>query len=392
MGYSSSEEGSCEADKEKRPLKIEMFTYKELEIATRSFGGESFLGRGSHGCVYKGVLEGGKLVAVKRLWCGLKDESAFVNEIEILSKLHSPGLVNLVGISHHSTERLLVVEFMANGTLYDALHCNTKSPSWSRRVHIALQTAKAIQALHNACPPVIHRDVKSSNVLIDDNWNARLGDFGLALRGHLKDIKLNSTPPAGTIGYLDPAYTTPGDLSTKNDVFSFGILLLEIISSRKAIDVRHDPPSIVDWALPLIKENQVLKLSDPRLTPRKTISGIKQMAIIAYRCIRSDKERRPSMDQVVEELQSVSKSIPLPLWNTLTSRIKRPAIRQEKPFMITDSAKEPFKKGPSRIGYGSEIKGIGTEYHESGISMGFVRKRSLRELFNETTSSSEYTF
>jgi hypothetical protein len=228
--------------------------------------------------------------------------------------------------------------------------------------------------------------------LIDDNWNARLGDFGLALRGHLKDIKLNSTPPAGTIGYLDPAYTTPGDLSTKNDVFSFGILLLEIISSRKAIDVRHDPPSIVDWALPLIKENQVLKLSDPRLTPRKTISGIKQMAIIAYRCIRSDKERRPSMDQVVEELQSVSKSIPLPLWNTLTSRIKRPAIRQEKPFMITDSAKEPFKKGPSRIGYGSEIKGIGTEYHESGISMGFVHKRSLRELFNETTSSSEYTF
>lgn len=391
MGYSSIEEGSCEADKEEGPLKIELFTYKELEIATRSFGGERFLGRGSHGSVYKGVLKGGKLVAVKRLWCGLKDESAFVNEIEILSKMHSPGLVNLVGISQHSKERLLVVEFMANGTLYDILHCNPKPPSWSRRVHIALQTAKAIQALHNAYPPVIHRDVKSSNVLIDDNWNARLGDFGLALRGHLNDIKLSSTPPAGTIGYLDPAYATPADLSTKNDVFSFGILLLEILSSRKAIDVRHDPPSIVDWALPLIKENQVLKLSDPRLSSSKIISGIKKMARIAYRCIRNDKERRPSMDQVVEELQSVSKSIPFPLWNTLTSRIKRPTIGQEKTFMITNSAREPSKKVPSRSRRGSEIKGIGTECRESEISI-FGCKRSLRDLLNETRSSSEYIF
>jgi len=141
----------------------------------------------------------------------------------------------------------------------------------------------------------------------------------------------------------------------------------------------------------LIKENQVLKLSDPRLSPSKIISGIKKMARIAYRCIRNDKERRPSMDQVVEELQSVSKSIPFPFWNTLTSRIKRPTIRQEKTFMITNSAREPSKKVPSRSRRGSEIKGIGTECRESEISI-FGCKRSLRDLLNETRSSSENIF
>eukprot|EP01018_Ginkgo_biloba_P012972 Gb_23766 [translate_table: standard] len=385
----------CESYKKERPVKIELFPYKELEIATGSFGGERLLGRGSHGCVYKGVLDGGKLVAVKKLSCGLRvleDERAFANEIEILSKLHSPRLVNLVGVSHDSKERLLVVEFMANGTLHDILHCNPEPPSWSRRVHIALQTAKAIQALHNASPPVIHRDIKSSNVLIDDNWNARLGDFGLALRGHIKDIKLNSTPPAGTIGYLDPAYTTPANLSTKNDVFSFGILLLEIISSRNAIDVQYDPPSIVDWALPLIKQNQTLGLCDPRIRPPKSVSAIKHIATIAARCIRSAKEKRPSINEVVEELKLVNKSIPLLKWNGLTSRIKKPNVRQEKPYTTIECAKKPLGKGSSRstrVSHGNARIDVGKISHEPGTTIRQGRRRILLDLLSETTESSE---
>ncbi|GLJ54440.1 hypothetical protein SUGI_1169270 [Cryptomeria japonica] len=393
MGYNW-----CQADrgvevKNERPVKIEQFRYRELEIATGSFGGESLLGKGSHGCVYKGVLEGGKLVAVKRISSGLlelKDERAFVNEIEILSNLHSPRLVNLVGISHDSEEILMVVEFMANGTLHDVLNKNGKPPSWPRRIHIALQTAKAIQALHNAYPPVIHRDIKSSNVLIDQNWNAKLGDFGLALRGHLKDIQLNSTPPAGTMGYLDPSYISPANLSTKTDVFSFGILLLEIISSRNAIDVNYDPPSIVDWALPLIEQDQVLQLCDPRLRQPKSLSGIKRIAHIAASCIRADNEKRPSMNQVVDELKLVSRSFPLPLWNGLTSRMRQRS-RQGKPHLTKGNTKEPSKRRFSRT-TGFRLKPVTEECttsSEPGIAMRCKHSRNLMDLFNETKECSK---
>ncbi|CBI28598.3 unnamed protein product, partial [Vitis vinifera] len=178
-----------------------------------------------------------------------------------------------------------------------------------------LQTAKAIDTLHSSVPPVIHRDIKSANVLIDRNFNARLGDFGLALRCHVDDYRLRSTPPAGTMGYLDPCYVTPDNLSTKTDVFSFGILLLEIISGRKAIDVGHSPPSIVDWAIPLIRKGKLLAIYDPTIAPPKEPFVRKQLAVIAAKCVRSCRERRPSMKEVVEWLGGLSKLVPLHTWN-----------------------------------------------------------------------------
>eukprot|EP01018_Ginkgo_biloba_P005785 Gb_18064 [translate_table: standard] len=422
MGYLSCRAESavitCESYKKERCLKVQQFPYKDLEIATGGFAGESLLGKGSHGSVYKGVLEDGKVVAIKKPSCGLRilqDDSAVENEIEILSKLQSPRLVNLLGFSHDSKERILVVEFMCNGTLHDILHCNPEPPSWPRRVRLALQTAKAIQTLHSASPPVIHRDIKSSNVLIDSNWNAKLGDFGLALRGHVEDSKLNSTPPAGTIGYLDPGYTTPGNLSTKNDVFSFGILLLEIISGRNAIDVQYSPPSIVDWALPLIKQNKVLGLNDPRLRPPKNSAAIKQMAVIAACCIRSTKERRPSMKEVVEGLKEVSKGIPLPIWNGLKKRMKKPTVRQEKPHLAQESNKpyltvelkphntieslneppqvmKPLGRGSSRRVRVSDQDAkldVGKESHNPGSLRRRGSGRILVDLFNEKSEISE---
>lgn len=310
---------------------IREFSHSDLEAATNGFSDKKLLGKGSHGLVYKGVLPGGRLVAVKKSSrsprclasssSSSENSNEIENEIEILSRLQNPRLVNLVGFTTgECRDRLLVVEFMANGTLFDALHTDPRPPGWGRRVKMALQTAKAIRALHSLDLPVIHRDIKSANVLIDRNSNARLGDFGLALRCQHDDYRLRSTPPAGTMGYLDPGYVTPDHLSPKTDVFSFGILLLEMISGRKAIDVAYSPPYIVEWAIPLVRRGKLLAMYDPRIQPPKDPRVMKQLAVVATKCVRSCRERRPSMDEVVECLSELSKSVPLHPWtNGLTN-------------------------------------------------------------------------
>lgn len=161
--------------------------------------------------------------------------------------------------------------------------------------------------------------MKSANVLIDHNFNARLGDFGLAIR--LSSSK--STPPAGTLGYLDPCYVTPDDLSMKTDVFSFGILLLEMISGRKAIDVQHSPPSVVEWAMPLLRKGKVSAIYDPRVLPIRNVSVRRQLGLLVAHCVKTSDERRPSMEEVVERLKIilnmlVSSSTRKSTWNRLT--------------------------------------------------------------------------
>ncbi|KAG9459612.1 hypothetical protein H6P81_004120 [Aristolochia fimbriata] len=318
---------------------IERFDYSDLEAATNGFSSKKLLGRGSHGSVYKGVLHNGRLVAVKKsskphlpppppastsTSTSTPARVEVDNEIEILSKIQSPRLVNLLGFtSGAGDDRLLVVEFMKNGTLYDVLHSSPNPPGWGRRLRLALQTAKAVHTLHSSVPPVIHRDIKSANVLIDRHFNARLGDFGLALRCS-RAADFRSTPPAGTLGYLDPSYVTPDYLSTKTDVFSFGILLLEIISGRKAIDVAYSPPYILEWAIPLIKKGKILPLYDPRVSPPKDPFVRKQIPLLAAKCVKSCRDLRPSMKEVVDCLADLSKSSPLQLYNLLN--INNPCI------------------------------------------------------------------
>ncbi|KAG2627897.1 serine/threonine-protein kinase-like protein At3g51990 [Panicum virgatum] len=300
---------------------VERFDYAELEAATSHFAEAALLGRGSHGAVYKAVLPSGRAVAVKR---PSPRRPEVDNEIRILSSVRGPRLVNLLGFSDPGTgpaERLLVVEYMPNGTLYDLLHSNPRPPGWPRRLRLALQTARALRALHDADPPVIHRDVKSANVLLDANLDARLGDFGLALRvprANGANAAAAAAPaPAGTLGYLDPAYVTPESLSTKTDVFSFGILLLEIMSGRKAIDVQHSPPSVVEWAVPLLRKGRVAALFDPRVAPPRDPATRKDLAALAASCVRSCRERRPSMADIVERLRVLSKAVSAKVWNGL---------------------------------------------------------------------------
>lgn len=320
-GSISSKASAPESPPEDRP-RLRRFLHRDLESATGGFDINNLLGRGSHGSVYKAAI-GSRLVAVKRPSKSREISREFHNEFEILSRIRSPRFVNLLGFSaDNSKDPLLVVEFMGNGSLYDVIHSDLPLnsgaiSSWSKRIKIALQIAKAVHLLHSQEPPIIHRDIKSANVLMDKNLNAKLGDFGLAIRCNVDDQKVKSTPPAGTMGYLDPDYVTADRLSTKTDVFSFGILLLEIISGRKAIDVRYSPSFIVDWAIPMIKRGKIGGIYDPRIGPPVDVSVRNHLGLVAAKCVRTCREKRPGMEEVVGWLTGLTKSVRSRRWDDL---------------------------------------------------------------------------
>ncbi|XVF37713.1 hypothetical protein REPUB_Repub20aG0033300 [Reevesia pubescens] len=253
--------------------RAQMFTYEELERATGGFKEESVVGKGSFSCVYKGVLKDGTVVAVKKAIMSSdkqKDSKEFHTELDLLSRLNHAHLLNLLGYCEEGGERLLVYEFMAHGSLHQHLHGKNKALKeqldWVRRVTIAVQAARGIEYLHGyACPPVIHRDIKSSNILIDEEHNARVADFGLSLLGPADSSCPLAELPAGTLGYLDPEYYRLHYLTTKSDVYGFGVLLLEILSGRKAIDMQYEEGNIVEWAVPLIKSGDISAILDPSM-------------------------------------------------------------------------------------------------------------------------------
>ncbi|GAB2265602.1 Serine/threonine-protein kinase-like protein acr4, partial [Dionaea muscipula] len=286
--------------------RAQMFAYEELERATGGFKEESLVGKGSFSCVFKGVLKDGTVVAVKRAIMSLdmkKSSKEFRTELDLLSRLNHAHLLNLLGYCEEGGERLLVYEFMAHGSLHQHLHAKNKvvlkeQLDWVRRVTIAVQAARGIEYLHGyACPPVIHRDIKSSNILIDEEHNARVADFGLSLLGPANSSSPLAELPAGTLGYLDPEYYRLHYLTTKSDVYSFGVLLLEILSGRKAIDMQYEEGNIVEWAVPLIKSGDIPAILDPILKPPPEIEALKRIANVACKCVRMRGKDRPSMDK-----------------------------------------------------------------------------------------------
>jgi len=308
----SKDNGKIRTDMDEIKLRrARMFTYEELEGATSGFKEESIVGKGSFSCVYKGVLKNGTVVAVKKaIVCTDKQKNSkeFHTELDLLSRLNHAHLLNLLGYCEEGGERLLVYEFMAHGSLYQHLH--GKNPAlieqldWVRRVTIAVQAARGIEYLHGyACPPVIHRDIKSSNILIDEEHNARVSDFGLSLLGPADSSSPLAELPAGTLGYLDPEYYRLHYLTTKSDVYSFGVLLLEILSSRKAIDMQYEEGNIVEWAVPLIKAGDISAILDPALKPPSDPEALKRIANVACKCVRMRGKERPSMDKVTTALE-----------------------------------------------------------------------------------------
>ncbi|KAH9310901.1 hypothetical protein KI387_025936, partial [Taxus chinensis] len=291
--------------------RAQVFKYEDLERATGGFNKESEVGRGSYSVVFKGILSDNRVVAVKRAVLSADrqrtDCNEFYREVDLLSRLNHAHLLNLLGYCDHKGERLLVYEFMSHGTLHEHLHGNINPKlSWTRRVTIAVQAARGLEYLHGyACPPVIHRDIKSSNILIDEDHNARVADFGLSLLGPADSSTPLDELPAGTLGYLDPEYYRLHYLTTKSDVYSFGVLLLEILSGRKAIDMQYEEGSgnIVEWAVPLIKSGQIELILDPDLEPPLNFEALFRIAKVAYKCVKMQGKNRPSMDRVTTQLE-----------------------------------------------------------------------------------------
>ncbi|XP_065860755.1 LEAF RUST 10 DISEASE-RESISTANCEUS RECEPTOR-LIKE PROTEIN KINASE-like 1.2 isoform X2 [Euphorbia lathyris] len=291
---------------------VQLFTYEQLEEATNNFDSKKELGEGGFGTVYHGKLQDGRSVAVKRLYeNNYKRAEQFMNEVDLLTHLRHPHLVSLYGCtSRHSRELLLVYEYISNGTVADHVHGERAKPGalpWHTRMNIAVETASALAYLHRS--DIIHRDVKTNNILLDDNFCVKVADFGLSRLFPLHVTHV-STAPQGTPGYVDPEYHECYQLTSKSDVYSFGVVLIELISSMPAVDItrhRHEI-NLSTMAVNKIQSNALDELVDHSLgfdsdyAVRKMINAV---AELAFQCLQSGKELRPTMDEVLETLMLI---------------------------------------------------------------------------------------
>ncbi|KAM7527394.1 hypothetical protein LguiB_030804 [Lonicera macranthoides] len=292
-------------------IAAQTFTYRELATATRNFRRECLIGEGGFGRVYKGKLEKtGQVVAVKQLdRNGCQGNREFLVEVLMLSLLHHQNLVNLIGYCADGDQRLLVYEFMPLGSLEDHLLELPKGQApldWSTRMKIALNAAKGLEYLHDkADPPVIYRDLKSSNILLDREYNAKLSDFGLAKLGPMGDKSHVSSRVMGTYGYCAPEYQKTGQLTVKSDIYSFGVVFLELITGRRTIDTarRKDEQNLVTWAEPIFKDsNRFSELVDPLLREEVPAKSLSQAVAVAAMCLGEDASMRPMIREVVTAL------------------------------------------------------------------------------------------
>ncbi|XP_022025360.2 LEAF RUST 10 DISEASE-RESISTANCE LOCUS RECEPTOR-LIKE PROTEIN KINASE-like 1.2 isoform X1 [Helianthus annuus] len=291
---------------------VQIFKYRELEKATNYFDSRNELGDGGFGTVYEGKLKDGRVVAVKRLYeNNYKRVEQFMNEVGILAHLRHRNLVSLYGCTtHHSRELLLVYEYISNGTVADHLHGEKSSPGslkWTTRMSIAVETASALVYLHAS--DVVHRDVKTNNILLDNSFTVKVADFGLS-RLFPNNVTHVSTAPQGTPGYVDPEYHECYQLTNKSDVYSFGVVLVELISSKPAVDItrhRHEI-NLSSMALSKIQNDALHELVDPHLgydTDNEIRKMISAVAELAFQCLQNDRDSRPSMDEVLECLVAV---------------------------------------------------------------------------------------
>ncbi|KAL7141759.1 hypothetical protein ABFS83_08G075300 [Erythranthe nasuta] len=290
------------------------FTYDELAAATAGFSQANLLGQGGFGLVHKGILPNGREVAVKSLKSGSgQGQREFQAEVEIISRVHHRHLVSLVGYCIAGEQKMLVYEFVANKTLEFHLHGKGQPVmDWASRLRIAVGSAKGLAYLHEDCHPrIIHRDIKAANILLDMNFEAMVADFGLA-KLTSDNYTHVSTRVMGTFGYLAPEYAASGKLTEKSDVFSFGVMLLELITGRRPVDLTNKTmeDSLVDWARPLLTEalenGNYAELVDPRLEGNYVPHEIARMIACAAASIRHSARRRPRMSQIVRALDGDS--------------------------------------------------------------------------------------
>ncbi|XP_038903897.1 putative serine/threonine-protein kinase [Benincasa hispida] len=301
---------STRADKEldtDLPENVKQFSFNELRSASEDFHSNNRIGRGGFGTVYKGTLRNGVQVAIKKLSVESKQGAReFVTEIKTISNVRHPNLVELIGCCSQKANRILVYEYLENNSLDHALldpKTTGVNLDWGKRSSICIGTARGLQFLHEeAVPRIVHRDIKASNILLDSDYNPKIGDFGLA-KLFPDDITHISTRIAGTTGYLAPEYAMGGQLTPKADVYSFGVLILEIVSGRRSSTVfgREISILLLERVWELYEEGKLLDIVDPRLGDYPREEMLRYMKVALF-CTQATANRRPVMSQVIDML------------------------------------------------------------------------------------------
>ncbi|KAH6802373.1 Protein kinase superfamily protein [Perilla frutescens var. frutescens] len=299
---------------------LKIFGFNDLRTATRNFRPDSVLGEGGFGCVFKGWVDEntfkaakpgtGMVIAVKRLnQDGLQGHKEWLTEINYLGQLYHPNLVKLVGYCLEDEHRLLVYEFMPRGSLENHLFRRTahfQPLSWNLRMKVALGAAKGLAYLHSPEARVIYRDFKSSNILLDSNYNAKLSDFGLAKDGPIDGKSYVSTRVMGTYGYAAPEYMATGHLTSRSDVYSFGVVLLEMLTGRRVLDknLPSGEQNLIIWARPfLASKRRVLRVMDARIQGQYSPNAALKAASLAVKCLATEPKHRPTMKEVVAAIE-----------------------------------------------------------------------------------------
>ncbi|TYH50792.1 hypothetical protein ES332_D10G229900v1 [Gossypium tomentosum] len=287
-----------------------IFTSKELDKATDNFNKDRVLGQGGQGTIYKGMLADERIVAVKKSKGMVADKvEEFINEVVILSQINHRNVVKLIGCCLETEVPLLVYEFISNGTIYQYLHDQSEEfvLSWETRLRIAKESAEALAYLHSSASiPIYHRDIKSTNILLDEKFKAKVSDFGISRSVSIDQTHL-TTHVQGTFGYLDPEYFQSSQFTDKSDVYSFGVVLVELLTGEKPVSFEREENSrsLASYFTNLMEKNQVMDVVDSRIVKEVKHEEVMMVAKLAYQCLSLSGKKRPMMKEVGIELEQI---------------------------------------------------------------------------------------